>query len=119
MTKPDLRWAKRSDLELFYGKPQGVTMRGYVVYLDGKPVAVGGVSYQCGVLCAFADVKDELRPYKVSIMKFARKVGGLFHGMPGMAIASPNEPNSGKLLEWLGFKYVTTCADGEVYEWRN
>ena len=116
-TKPEFRTATAADVRAFYGGPSPYTMRAYVVLLDVVPVALGGVTYRCGVLCAFSEMKEEFRPYKVSIMKFARKIREIFGGSPGMAVANPREPGSGRLLRWLGFEYVASCDQGEVYKW--
>ncbi len=116
-TRPELRLATAADVEAFYGQPPEHTMRGYVVLLAGRPVALGGIVYRCGMLCAFSEMKDQFRPYKVSIVRFARKVGELFNGLPGMAVASPSEPGADKLLRRLGFEYVASCDEGKVYQW--
>ena len=109
--------ATATDVRAFYDGPSPYTMRAYVVLLDGVPVALGGVMYRRGVLCAFSEMKEEFRPYKVSIVKFARKIGEIFNGTPGMAVASRREPGSGRLLRWLGFEHIASCEEGEVYQW--
>jgi hypothetical protein len=115
--RPILKPLTLADATAFYGSRPQHTMRGYAVMLDGKPVALGGITYRCGMLCAFSEMKDELRPYKVSIARFARRVEGLFGKAPGMAIANPAEPGSGRFLQWLGFEHVATTKEGEVYRW--
>ena len=101
----------------FFGHKPVHTMRGYAVVLDGKPVALGGIHYQCGVLCAFLEIKDELRPYKTTIARMALKIRDVFDGKEGMAVASPNEPTADRFLKWIGFEHIGSCADGEVYKW--
>lgn len=117
-TRPELRLATAADVEAFYGHPMAHTMRGYVVMLDGKPVALGGIVYRFGVLCAFSEMKDQFRPYKVSIVKFARKMGELLNEAPGLAVANPREPGSERLLRRLGFEHVGSSSEGEVYRWQ-
>lgn len=110
--------ATAADVRAFYGGPAPFTLRAYVALLDGKPVALGGISYRDGLVLAFMEIKDEMRPYKFSIGKFAAKLPELFgQGVPGMAIADPNEPTADRLLRWLGFKFIASCDDGEIYEW--
>lgn len=116
-TKPELRLATAADVEAFYGRAPEHTMRGYVVMLGNRPVALGGIVYRFGALCAFSEMKDELRPYKVSIVRFARKIGEILNGVPGMAVASPSEPGSERLLRRLGFEHVGSSNEGEVYRW--
>ena len=113
-----MRPACKADVEAFYGHPIEHTMRGYVVMLDDKPVALGGIIYHSGMLCAFSEIKEEFRPYKVSIVRFARKIEGLFNGLPGVAVASPREPGAEKLLRRLGFEHVGSSDEGEVYRWQ-
>lgn len=116
-TRPELRLATAADVEAFYGHKPESTMRGYVAMLDGRPVGIGGITYKCGVLCAFSEIRDELRPYKVSIMKFGRKIVQLFGDAPGMAVASRDEPGSERFLTALGFEHVATLDEGELYRW--
>ncbi len=110
--------ATAGDVRAFYGGPPPYTMRAYVALLDGVPVALGGIAYRSGLLYAFMELKDQMRPYKVSIGKFAKRLVAIFGGVPGMTVAEPGEPTAGRLLEWLGFEYVAACCDGEVYQWR-
>lgn len=111
--------ASAADVSAFYDGAPPYTMRAYVALLDDVPVALGGIAYRSGVLYAFMELKDEMRPYKVSIGKFARRLVEIFGpGVPGMTIAEPSEPASKRLLEWLGFEHVALCGDGEVYRWR-
>ena len=111
--------ASAADVRAFYDGPSPHTVRAYVAFLDGVPVALGGIAYRSGVLYAFMELKDDIRPYKVSIVKFARCLVEIFGaGVPGMTIAEPSEPASKRLLEWLGFEHVALCGDGEVYQWR-
>lgn len=111
--------ATADHVRAFYGGPSPYSMRACVALLDDVPVAIGGIAYRSGILYAFMELKDEMRPYKFSIGKFARRLVGIFGGVPGMTIASPDEPTAPRLLEWLGFDYVGSCGDGEVYQWLN
>lgn len=112
--------ATAADVRAFYGGPPPYSMRAYVALLGGAPVALGGIAYRSDTLYAFMELKDEIRPYKVTIGKFARRLVDIFGaGLPGMTIAQPDEPTSARLLEWLGFEHVGSCDDGEVYRWRN
>ncbi len=110
--------ATAADVREFYDGPCPHSMRACVALLDGRPVALGGIAYREGLLYAFMELKDEMRPYRLSIGKFARRLTEIFgRGVPGITIAEPSEPTAPRLLEWLGFEFVATCDDGEVYRW--
>ncbi len=115
-SKPELKQATAAVVRDFYGHDPVHTMRAYVALLDGQPVALGGVTYNLGIPCAFADIRDEFRPYKVSIMKFARKIHDIIGDGPCMALASPDIAGSKRLIEWLGFEFVVTTQYGDVYK---
>lgn len=115
--RPELVPLTREIATAYYGQPPKHTMRGYAVLLNGRPVAVGGLTYRCGVLCAFSEMTDEFRSYRLSIARFARRVGSLFGGAPGVAVANPEEPTAARFLEWLGFEHAATSKEGEVYRW--
>lgn len=106
-----------ADATAYFGQPPSHSMRGYAVMLDGRPVGLGGITYRCGVLCAFCEIGDELRPYKLSIARFARRIADLLGDRPGMAVADPREPGSERSLRWLGFEHMATSKEGEVYKW--
>ena len=116
-SKPELKQAVAADVREFYGHSPKYTMRAYMAFLDGKPVALGGITYNLGMPCAFAEIRDEFRPYKVSIMKFAGKIHDLIGNGPCMALASPKIAGSNRLIEWLGFEFVVTTQYGDVYKW--
>ncbi len=117
MTRLELVPATRADVEAFRGYPNPYSMRGYVVKLDGKPVAIGGINYDDGFLALFSEMSDEMRPFKVSIVKFALEGLKLIGRAPCLAVADPDEPMSGRLLEFLGFVYVGTTEQGRVFKW--
>jgi len=89
-----------------------------MAFLDGKPVGVLGVSYDGGQLLAFSEIRDELRPYKWFIYKTAWRFlqDVKRKGWPIQAVANKRERNSARLLKQLGFVYLDTTVDGEVYE---
>ena len=111
--------ATAADVRAFYGEPSPYSLRACVALLDGKPVALGGYAYRAGLLYAFLELKEEMRTRRVSIARFTRRLVEIFdRGMPGMAIAAPDEPTADRFLRWVGFEYVGACDDGEVYRWR-
>jgi len=116
-SKPQLRPATRDDYRAFYGNLPQSTMRAYVATIDDRVVGIGGVLFEHGTKIVFSDMKDEFRPYKVSIMKFARKVEDVMGSSPGVAVMSSSEPGAARLLDWLGFDHVGQNDVGEIYRW--
>ena len=92
-------------------------MRAYVATIDDRVVGIGGVLFMHGTKVVFSDMKDEFRSYKVSIMKFARKVEDVMGASPGVAVMSQTEPGAARLLDWLGFDHVGQNDFGEIYRW--
>jgi len=92
-------------------------MRAYVATIDDRVVGIGGVLFMHGTKVVFSDMKDEFRSYKVSIMKFARKVEDVMGVSPGVAVMSQTEPGAARLLDWLGFDHVGQNDLGEIYRW--
>ncbi len=90
-----------------------LTIRGYAVTHDGRPVAVGGYSHQQGHTVLFSDLgSHEARP--MSIWRCAKKVMALAAAspLPVVAFRSEDEPTADAFLKRLGF-----VEDGEVYRW--
>ena len=85
--------------------------------MEGRPVAIGGITYN--PKCAFVEINNEFRPYKVSIMKFSRKIHDIIGKGPCMALASPDVEGSDRLIEWLGFEFVVSTEYGGVYKWQS
>lgn len=112
MTKPEIRYATHDDLAAFYGLPLPfpVSVRAIAVELDGQIVAIAGLALYPESSTAFSEMRDELRPYKKTIMRTGRMFMDLVrkHGYNVAAFASPDEPNSLAFLQRLGF---THCGE--------
>ena len=118
MTKPKLRNATVDDYEAFYGERPKHSIRALVAELDGKVVGIGGILYSTPIL-AFSEMREELRGYPLFIMKSAKKLAKMMdkYGQYAIAVACPNEKNSQKLLEHLGFTKISSTDEQEVYQW--
>ena len=104
MTKAEIRPATAQDAELFYGKRPIKTMRGYVAIVDDKPIGIGGIYYEAGVMIAFSEMKPEIRNRKRDIARMARMLVGLYDKIGTVyAAANKDEPTAPRLLEKLGF----------------
>jgi len=106
-----------SDLWLeYFGDLPDSRVRAFVALLDGVPVGIAGIANRGTVLEVFSDIKPELRPYKLTIAKVARKIRGILQSTakPAFAFASPDEPTADRFLRWIGFEQ---SDDRGLYQW--
>ena len=82
--------------------------------LDGEVIGVAGVLHT-PVLQAFSMIKDKLRDYPKVLVKAGKVFRDILnkYDSPVYAIASPNEKNSMRYLEVVGFEQF----DGRLYRW--
>lgn len=102
-----IREATREDIEGFspmQNKPSIIAVAGE---LNGAVVLLAGIAFSNGRWFAFCDLRDEARPYKMTIAREAkrfyervRKMGIRFI----YAEADPDEPNAVRWITSLGFK---------------
>lgn len=83
-------------------------MKGIVAVKDGKVIGAGGLAFKNGVVCAFADLTDEVRPFKTMIhrtavrfLKEARKRHRRIY-----VEMDEQEPTAERWLTRLGFRKV-------------
>lgn len=107
MTNPSIDYATEADLLEYYGVRPKYSVRALAVKIDDRVVAIAGLAIHEDRMTAFSDMRDELRPYKLTIMKTAKALMKLIdrHGVNVMAIASEDEPNSLAFLQRIGFKH--------------
>jgi hypothetical protein len=113
---PELVPASKEHIEAFY--QDNKTRRAYAAILDGKPVGIGGLVYEAnGSVYVFSKMTDELRPYRKFILRCARKAAEMARDCAACALADPNEKNSRRLLEKVGFQHIGAIEQGEIYAW--
>ena len=102
-----IRDATRKDLLSFYGKLPSESVRARVAELDGEIIGIIGISYG-QVPLFFSDIKPEMRSFKMTIVREAKKFMETLknHGQGAYAQACPDESLSERLIEMLGFTYV-------------
>lgn len=117
---PVVRPATMNDLARFYGEKPKRTMRAWVMILGDEIIGVGGVKYPGGMHqpFLFSDIKPEAKQYPMAMVKGALQGLKALGAARILAIASPEEPNSIKLLTLLGFKHFATSTDGLVFQYR-
>ena len=81
----------------------------------GEAVAVGQALFDAGFRIIEVPLNSP-EPLQ-SIANLADTFGGA--ELPGIAVAAPDEPNSARLLRWLGFEHVTSSSEGEIYQWQH
>lgn len=103
-----VRWVTAADIDAFYdGHPEFLrrhTVTAMAGEVDGAVVAIGGVAHTHGVLVAFYDYVPEARPYKVALVKAARRlIASIPENRLVVAQADPGEPGAARWIESLGF----------------
>ena len=105
------RPASRSDIEGFFGRMPGPSIRARVLELDGEVVGVAGYYLVGGIAVMFSDTKADIP--KLTIWRESK---AMMAGMriPAVCVASDG---SGPFLERLGWRHLGPSPDGEVYQW--
>ena len=113
--KPKIRPLTPGDIEEFYPEGVKLSVRGVAVEVDGKVIAVAGMSLRVPYL-AFSTMKDEMRKYPKMILKTARQLQDIMRQYKSdvFAEADVNEKNSFAFLHHLGFEHV----DERLFVWR-
>ena len=95
------------------------TVRAWVAELDGRPIGIMGYTVQRGQPAAamFSDMKDEMRAFPKVIVREARRLLAEMR-FPAVCIASGREKGAGRFLRRLGWQYLDTSDEGDIYVWR-
>lgn len=112
--------ASSDQVRRFFGETPKQTVRAWAVMLDGEPVAIGGFAYSGDYIVMFSNLTPEIRRFPKSLLKAAKQIvreAAARHKGAVIAIADPSEPTAPNFLTHLGFLYVGSSPDGEVYQW--
>jgi hypothetical protein len=103
-------------LEWYGDQGAGPTVRGIAAILDGKLVAIAGLYFARGQVIVFCALKDEARPYKVTIHKTALALiaDAKARHKRIVAICDPSETSSAGWLARLGFRQ----EEGDLWAWQ-
>lgn len=120
MTRLEIVPATTALLTEYYGEAPTKSQRAWVGLLDGKPVGVAGFLIGGQYITIFSDLKDAIRPYKREIWRASAYIMAQAkrYRTPVIAIADPDEPTAPRFLSRLGFEFVGSCSDGDVYQWQ-
>jgi hypothetical protein len=113
-----IRPATERDVIDMIGQTFPESMRAFVLEDQGELLAIGGVRHSVPAMC-FSDIRPGINRSPRGIYKLARKVTSLLdsYAMPVFALADQNEPTAVGFLSRLGFQYVTSSEQGEVFVW--
>lgn len=102
---PHVRPIRQSDLSKF--EHHNETVRGFVIEIDDRLVAVYGVIHTVPMQ-AFSEMSEELKQYPKTIMRAILSFGDILKQYSNTiyAVPSPKYPNSYKVLERVGFKLI-------------
>lgn len=113
----DIRPATSDEVVYFLENPPRLSMRAFVVCTAGVPTALFGLYFSAGRAWSFCRIKGQHSP--VSIYRTAKRCMAELRklDLPFGAIAQDGLESAPRFLSHLGFEYLGTCADGEVYQW--
>lgn len=111
------RPATQRDFLAFYGRESPWTLRGAVAEMNGEIVGFGGVYFDQDTAMAFSDMRDTMRRKRKDVVRAARHLMALIRsfGVPVFAYANPAEYTAPKLLARLGFEYIGSDRQGDLY----
>ena len=118
-SRPIVRPATHADIERFSSLRNKPSLKAWVADLDGEIVGLGGVAFYAGRWFAFLDLTDKMRPYRMTLMRAAKR---FFADMQAQGVkfiyaeADLEESNAPRWLGSLGF--TIDPRSGYLYRWR-
>jgi N-acetylglutamate synthase-like GNAT family acetyltransferase len=116
---PVVRPATREDVDAFSSMEGKPTVKAWCGELDGKIIALGGLAFAKGRWFIFLDITDDARPYKMTLMRMAKRVMAEAKAMNIRFIyawADTNEPKSVEWMARLGFHLDPRTHS--LYRWK-
>lgn len=115
----NLRVATAKDIEALWDVPLSASVRAVVMTDSDKPIALAGIAYNKNNCVVFSRILPAAREYPWAIYKGAHMLMDIVkrRGSSVLAVADNKIARSAELLEHLGFIYMSTRSDGEVYKW--
>ena len=119
MGRVSVRRATAADLDAFSDMARKPTTIAWVGDLDGRIIAVGGLARIDSRWVAFCDLTEEARPYKMTLMRSARRTMAEARRLGFKFVYAQmdgNEPGAAAWLERLGFHIDP--RSGTFYRWK-
>lgn len=118
-----IKHATAADVDAFYGSRPHQTVRALVACLDEKPVGIIGLARENGCSKIFSEYSPELKD-KLKCMAILRAIKTVlgwarYSSLPVIAVAQPEESDSPRVLERLGFSFYGPGPMGDVYLWHH
>jgi hypothetical protein len=124
-TGPARRWTKPADVVELHGDKSPLRIRGVTGTLDGRVVAIGGLTphpHLAGAYLAFVDTKDEAKAYPhhlhrgaLQVLALARRLGAT----KVFASQDPNQPTAERWLTRLGFTFAGEKDGERIWLWQS
>ena len=111
-----VRPATKEDIEAFSSTPNKPTIKAFAGEVDGEVVALGGLALSNGRWVGFCDLRDEARPFRMTIARAAIRVfrEAREQGIKYIyAEADEREPTAHRWLTSLGF----VRTERGLYRW--
>lgn len=120
MTHPTIRPASRGDISSFSLLNDVPTVKAWCAEIDGTIIGMGGLAFSGGRWFAFINLTEEARPYKMTIMRMAKRTMAEAQHM-GIrfvyADADIREPRAVTWLKSLGFELDP--RSNHLFRWKN
>lgn len=113
--KEEILPATDADYFLVCGEMPKFTMRLFKVVDEGRLLGIFGYHYMDERAVIFSNVHAKMPAKKLFRIAIACMKKISQHGIPLIALAS--ECTAPRFLEHLGFKYVASNTQGDIYEW--
>lgn len=113
-----IRPTTRDDIIEMTGTTFPENIRAISAEHDGELMGVAGIR-SCDPRLCFADIKPELKKSPRTIIKMARWVTDIIKkgDAPVYALADEDEPTAFRFLEHVGFQWIMSTDQGEVFKW--
>lgn len=114
-----IRQATREDIECYLEQHQKFTIKAMVGELDGEIIAFGGAVLHKGRWLGFFDLTEKSRPYRMHIMRGAKRFLAMMRkdGVKYIYVeAEPTEPKAKMWLHSLGFEQDPRTQ--HLYRWK-
>lgn len=115
------RLATTADVMRYFGERPKQTLRAIIITLNDEPAAIVGLANEGRCAKLFSEYVPSMRG-RLRCMTVLRALKTVMAWVaecrrPVVAITQPDEPDSPRLLERLGFVFHNSSEHGEVYEW--
>lgn len=115
------RFATAADLIQFFGSLPSQTTKAFVVLEEGQVVVIVGIAREGRINKFFGEWRHREQLKRMTVLRAIKAAMGLVarSKLPVISLALPGEPEAPRLLERLGFHFVESSSEGDVYQWHS